>query len=530
MATDYVTQFRRLRDEFRNAQEGGCANVDKALNLASFDSSWPTPGSEQHPSPDAFASGLTGNSSDEVPTSSPGKDLPSFTGAGSGIAANAFASGPSVREEEAASHLANPVASEIYPEHRPRKGHKKSRGGCFNCKKRKIKCQENQPACRNCTRKKLKCEYPAPKTLSALRSSFLYSPNPVTSVNLQSTPTVFTLTDMRLFHHYLLDAYPHLPVGNETAWLSQVPLIAHHNQYLMHAILGVAASHLELITGDDLSSVALHHRVRAIQGSGEALTQKNRAGSDGDALLASCYLLTFQSSYMKDGIPEFFQFVRGCTLVSNQLREEKLPMAFFLTAQDHFEFMEGRLMNLPVINPGILDGANISLDVLPPILELPVHFKFYDLLVECIAALRISSLQGYFKFITIYQAINLFDNQEFTDFSDPTNTISRILVGHFFAIQLMMLPILDREWGGRTKTTPCRMNLDWVARINDSIPSHMSYYLDWPTAVADAVLEELSGIHVTIPKLSILRKKIAPGKDVVLGWNLKRASSQRPAI
>ena len=162
----------------------------------------------------------------------------------------------------------------------------------------------------------------------------------------------------------------------------------------MHAILGTAASHLQLITGDDLNSVALHHRVRSIQGSGEALTQTNRAGSDGDALLAACYLLTFQSSYMKDGIPEFFQFVRGCNLVSNQLREEKLPMAFFLTSEDHFEFMEGRLLNLPVINSDLLDGAEKSFAALPPILELPVHFTIFELLVDCIAAVRTSSLQG----------------------------------------------------------------------------------------------------------------------------------------
>ncbi|QDS68130.1 hypothetical protein FKW77_010264 [Venturia effusa] len=32
----------------------------------------------------------------------------------------------------------------------PRKGHTKSRRGCFNCKRRKIKCQETQPACGNC--------------------------------------------------------------------------------------------------------------------------------------------------------------------------------------------------------------------------------------------------------------------------------------------------------------------------------------------------------------------------------------------
>jgi hypothetical protein len=36
------------------------------------------------------------------------------------------------------------------------------------------------------------------------------------------------MTDMRLFHHFLLDAYPHLPVGNDNTWLTHVPLLAHH--------------------------------------------------------------------------------------------------------------------------------------------------------------------------------------------------------------------------------------------------------------------------------------------------------------
>jgi hypothetical protein len=162
----------------------------------------------------------------------------------------------------------------------------------------------------------------------------------------------------------------------------------------MHAILGLAASHLDLLIGDDLSSIALHHRVRAIQGSASALTQTNRAGTDGDALLASCYLLTFQSSYMKDGISEFFHFVRGCSLVSHRLAEEKLPIAFFTTEQDHNKIMEERLTDLPSINPELLDSAERYLAQLPPILDLPVHNLFFTCMTECIATVRWSSLQG----------------------------------------------------------------------------------------------------------------------------------------
>ena len=358
---------------------------------------------------------------------------------------------------------------------------------------------------------------------------------------------MFTLTDMRLFHHYLLDAYPHLPVGNDTAWLSQVPLVAHHNEYLMHAILGLAASHLELLTGSDLSAQAIHHRVLAIKGSNNALQLKSRTGSDGDALLAACYLLTFQSSYMKDGIHEFFQFVRGCALLSNQLREEKVPMAFFLTSNDHFSFMEKRLIDLPAINEELLECAERSLGALPGCFEVPVHEIFYTAMVVCLEAVKVSSLHGqsfscllpliyplyrlvrnnricilmsfsgYFKFIFIYQSLNRMSNDLFRDFIDPENAISRILIAHFLAIQLIMLPILDREWAGRTKNTPARMNLAWMTSIYESSPRHLRHLVEWPQAVAEAVRDELAGKQSNVPRVPILQKKAGFSRDVVYG-------------
>lgn len=88
----------------------------------------------------------------------------------------------------------------------PRKGHKKSRNGCFNCKRRKVKCPETLPECANCTRNGLVCEYPAPP------SKLTISPA------LQSTPNVFSMSDLRLFQHFLFKAYPPLPIRGEPIW------------------------------------------------------------------------------------------------------------------------------------------------------------------------------------------------------------------------------------------------------------------------------------------------------------------------
>lgn len=104
----------------------------------------------------------------------------------------------------------------------PRKGHTKSRRGCFSCKKRKIKCQETKPKCENCQKVGVLCEYPKPAVYSPVPSA-----SPASHVQLQSTPTVFSIRDMQLFHHFLVRAYPTLPVGADTVWTMEIPKVAH---------------------------------------------------------------------------------------------------------------------------------------------------------------------------------------------------------------------------------------------------------------------------------------------------------------
>jgi hypothetical protein len=39
-------------------------------------------------------------------------------------------------------------------------------------------------------------------------------------------PTSFNMDDMRCFHHFLTVAYPHLPLGNESVWVQDIPVFA----------------------------------------------------------------------------------------------------------------------------------------------------------------------------------------------------------------------------------------------------------------------------------------------------------------
>lgn len=73
-------------------------------------------------------------------------------------------------------------------------------------------------------------------------------------------------------------------------------------EFLMHSILGLAASEL-IATDASLAEAAMAHRLKSIQ----AIKRKLAASSqgityaEGNALIATCFALTFQSVILEDG-------------------------------------------------------------------------------------------------------------------------------------------------------------------------------------------------------------------------------------
>jgi Fungal specific transcription factor domain len=167
-------------------------------------------------------------------------------------------------------------------------------------------------------------------------------------------------------------------------------------EYLMHALLGLAASHLTITSDSDYSSSALSHRFLAIKGLNEALSITPRKGHDGDALLASCYALTFQSSYMTDGLHEFLTFLRGCNLVSAQLIKENVRISFDFASGGH---SKNSLLkdDLPAINPDFVREAAFSLELLPSVIQgCDINLELYNALKDCVQSSTCSSQEGLF--------------------------------------------------------------------------------------------------------------------------------------
>ena len=145
----------------------------------------------------------------------------------------------------------------------------------------------------------------------------------------------------------------------------------------MHALLGLAATCLTFACDADYSALAIYHRLLAIQGLNEALSTTPWTSDEGDALLAACYALAFQSYFMKDGMYEYLTMVRGCGLVSLQLLDDNVDVSFSTSLNEHWEFMQSRLDNLPSIDTSLLEGSSSSLDaILPLCKESDTHIFF----------------------------------------------------------------------------------------------------------------------------------------------------------
>ncbi|PQE28863.1 C6 transcription factor protein [Rutstroemia sp. NJR-2017a BBW] len=367
---------------------------------------------------------------------------------------------------------------------RPRVGHKKSRRGCQNCKRRKIKLPRPSTAQKSCE-------------TASCRSNTLREP----TVNAHYV----------LFRRYaalssFFASCPSASAGREFCNMDS-PC---SNPHLMHAMLALSASHLR---GNSLSPSpdtqlycsSLHHRIKAIRGLSEVLQSTGTFSlSHRESIQATLYVLLFHSCYLPDlsGFFEFLHFSRGFEILrrSHSSHSHTTNLCFG-DYGDHWTLMKSRLVDLPKVPSEVVTGAETSLRILKEICgTCSVNLKFLEMLVDVTAALKNSSLLGkifkificishsnthslvaYFKFVEIYLAISKMSNRTFATFLDYRNKVARILMAHFLAIQILMKPILDREtvWDG-SGVSIVRANERWIEAIERDVGDRSGSFLDWP--------------------------------------------------
>jgi hypothetical protein len=164
----------------------------------------------------------------------------------------------------------------------------------------------------------------------------------------------------------------------------------------MHAILGLAASDLTQ-KDPNLVAAAMHHRVKAIKAIKKTLADVPKGDSfeEGNAMMATCFALTFQSVLLDDGMAEYMTFIRGVVIVAIQmyLKGARLVFADFLgeKQQDALQpFMEP----LPLIEQSWVTTAIAALNDLAPLCQQSVEKQYHERLLEMAKQLTVSSWAG----------------------------------------------------------------------------------------------------------------------------------------
>ncbi|CAI7595894.1 unnamed protein product [Penicillium glandicola] len=181
-----------------------------------------------------------------------------------------------------------------------RRPHRKSRHGCVECKRRRVKCDETRPSCINCSKRHAECEYGSSTSLlwanegsdsgqasdpvRGVRSSSSSTPGAgaVDSLGIlsqlgsenaaASTGSTLNLQDLELMIQWCNSTFHTLSRSERTdpIWRKYVPEEALSHPFLMHGILALSALHLAR-TGPDTRRASYLNRAVAHQNQALAL-------------------------------------------------------------------------------------------------------------------------------------------------------------------------------------------------------------------------------------------------------------------
>ncbi|EEA26718.1 hypothetical protein TMatcc_004997 [Talaromyces marneffei ATCC 18224] len=295
----------------------------------------------------------------------------------------------------------NEAMSHPRPKHRIR--HTKSRNGCYTCKQRRVKCDEELPMCGACLVRGEDCVYPSPggtrdqrprqRPISRERPSaesihyqarnytqeVSFHPlnfNVAAPEEPQNVGSSLNMSDLNLHQHFILHTSKKMTLHKikTVVWERIILDLAGANEFLMHLVLALAGldilitgQHIQAISDDhsiswspQLHSIMEHHQ-QGLSGLQKALCAT--AWPNAEALLAGSMLVVgfaFASLGIKDLDPpmgtfqqtppqiQWLHLVRGVTSILTQfwstLRRCRLrSLLFFNNANDDWKLCETEL-------------------------------------------------------------------------------------------------------------------------------------------------------------------------------------------
>ncbi|KAJ5644432.1 hypothetical protein N7507_010443 [Penicillium longicatenatum] len=223
----------------------------------------------------------------------------------------------------------------------PRRAHTKSRSGCDQCKRRRVKCDETGPPCTNCISRELDCTYvkASPKDASSLGRQAIDLPlaarenGPVTQPSLApgspASPSAASgVRELELMHRFATDTYRSISTSESEmqVWQIHVPRLALRFEFLMNGILALAALHIASTLEPPASFVymdtALHHHnltFAPFRASIDHLTEQNCEAVLAQSIITTVFGIALprvtaargESSNMTENIVVLFELLQG---------------------------------------------------------------------------------------------------------------------------------------------------------------------------------------------------------------------------
>jgi len=350
---------------------------------------------------------------------------------------------------------------------------------------------------------------------------------------------------MRFFQHFLLNCYPHHPLGSESLWTHEIPCLSEKYEYLMHAILGYSASELMATSDPSLAEAAMSHRYKAVKAIKKALTppptspaatvagnttppssssnnntatnnnSNNRTFDEtmfeeGNALMATCFALTYQSVLLEDGMTEFMTFIRGIMIVAISMYCRGATLLFGpLLGDRQTQLLEPHMKGLDLIDAGFAARAVAAVEGLRGLVEGPagepvegreVEWKYWEMIGGMAGNLAVSSWKAYFALTEHYGWWMMLPHAKFQPLVDPNNQVALLLNAHWVALEQIMAPICEAELkvsaamsGGRSSKTGASLgNIRWLRYINAQIDAEHRMYNEWPMWVEAQLARDIT--------------------------------------
>ncbi|OAA65052.1 C6 transcription factor [Cordyceps fumosorosea ARSEF 2679] len=356
-----------------------------------------------------------------------------------------------------------------------RRGHFKSRMGCFNCKRRRVKCNELRPQCSPCRRLALDCSYPP-------------TPTPAASA-IRSNPSMLSMEDLRFYHQFITAAIPPLPIQADKGWMDCAAM-SHEYDFLAHAVLGLGASHLTSHTNADFTSQALQHRLVAIKQVNEQLSNPPSDQQTLDAILAALFCLITQASLIDDGLADYLTIIRGGHLIVLVIIGDMSKSVFPGFTPDGHNHSSAEVVREDQRDDMTdMNEFELSLRMLEPLLRAPYEHKYYGALSQLHPAMQRSSLQ----------VPATFSNEEFLELINPENFGSRLLLIHMFLVDYVIAAICLSPDMPIKSPRRKHVIIKWARNATSSIPQEYKRYTTWIDSYCDKLEQSNDCRHLYTP-------------------------------